>query len=912
MIIKRHLLLYITIFICSIGYSQNESANWYFGEFAGLDFNSGIPVALDDSQLYTNEGCATISDSDGNLLFYTDGNKVWNKNHQLMPNGSDLLGHSSSTMSALIIPKPGNPNSYYIFTVDKPSYYLTQGQPIDGVNYSEVDMTLDYGNGDIVIGNKNVHLVTYNTNDTEENTYKSSEKITAVTHSDGSTVWVITQFINKFYAFKVDTTGVNAIPIISMVQQSVYPKFNDEGANITAIGYMKVSPNGKKLAVAHSSTSVGSPSTGTKRSGKILLYDFNNSTGQVSNQVTLIENTYPYGLEFSPNSKLLYATVSNFNTEDVLIDSNLFQYNTESSNVANSKLSINTSTNAAGALQLAIDGKIYRAGYPIFSTSHFLSVINSPNTIGSGCGYSHNSIPLENGIAELGLPPFVQSIFNYTFDYEFTCIGDTTHFTITSEDPYDTVLWDFGDGQTSTDEEAFHTYNQSGTYSVSLHLTLNSITNDPMVKQIKISEPPQVLPTTYQLIQCDSFDEIDDDGLTIFNLESANGPLTYHTTEPIEVLYYHSLADAENDVSNTDALNPIYNNQIQGEILYAKVFKANTDCYSMASIQLLTSTSSLFEYALESCDIDNDGEATFDLNGIRQTIVTDLNFPNNTIITFHESTNDAALNLNMLPDSYTSENTTLYIRAENNNICYGYGQLNLVITSFPTIEDQTINVCESDFPIEIYSGLPENQIDQFTFLWNTNQTTNSVLIYEPGIYNVNISSPIVGCEKTISITVNQNDIATVESIDINDYTAIINLANPIENFEFAVDDSNFQSYNIFTNLTPGEHIAYIKDVYNCHIISQSFLVIGFPKYFTPNNDGINDTWNIKGLDENLYPNVIIHIFNRYGKLLQSFNPNQSLGWNGTYNKKLLTPDDYWYYIKLPDGKTYKGHFSLKI
>src|SRR5690606_9856026 len=286
---------------------------------------------------------------------------------------------------------------------------------------------------------------------------------------------------------------------------------------------------------------------------------------------------------------------------------------------------------------------------------------------------------------------------------EFTCIGDTTHFTITSEDPYDTVLWDFGDGQTSTDEEAFHTYNQSGTYSVSLHLTLNSITNDPMVKQIKISEPPQVLPTTYQLIQCDSFDEIDDDGLTIFNLESANGPLTYHTTEPIEVLYYHSLADAENDVSNTNALNPIYNNQIQGEILYAKVFKANTDCYSMASIQLLTSTSSLFEYALESCDIDNDGAATFDLNGIRQTIVTDLNFPNNTIITFHESSNDAALNVNAQPDSYTSENTTLYIRAESNNICYGYGQLNLAITSFPTIENQTINVCESDFPIEIDS-----------------------------------------------------------------------------------------------------------------------------------------------------------------------------------------------------------------
>ncbi|MBJ7880952.1 hypothetical protein [Gelidibacter salicanalis] len=300
--------LFVFLFYSS-AFSQKESANWYFGDLAGLDFNSGAPVALTDGQLITKEGCATISDPQGNLLFYTDGSIVWDRQHNVMKNGMGLLGHSSSTMSALIIPKPGNLNAYYIFTIDKPSYFLTNGEPIDGVNYSEVDMSLNNGYGGVVEANKNVHLITYDINDPVQSEYKSSEKITAVTHSDGSTIWVITQFINKFYAFRVDDNGVNETPVISTVPQSVFPRINDIGANISAIGYMKFSPDGKKLAIAHSAISLGSPTTGTKRSGKVLLYDFNNTTGLISNQQTIISDTYPYGIEFSPNSKLLYTTI---------------------------------------------------------------------------------------------------------------------------------------------------------------------------------------------------------------------------------------------------------------------------------------------------------------------------------------------------------------------------------------------------------------------------------------------------------------------------------------------------------------------------------------------------------------------------------------------------------------------------
>ena len=205
----------------SLVFSQKESANWYFGEFAGLNFNSGNPVPLLDGKLDTREGCATISDPNGNLLFYTDGVTVWDRVHKVMPNGQMLLGHGSSTESALIIPKPGSKSRFYIFTIDQPSYYLKDIAVINGVNYSEVDLALNGGYGDIVDGVKNKHLVTYNPNDATENKYKSSEKITAVTHSDGSSIWVITNFMDRFYSFLVDVNGVKTNPVVSTVQQLV-------------------------------------------------------------------------------------------------------------------------------------------------------------------------------------------------------------------------------------------------------------------------------------------------------------------------------------------------------------------------------------------------------------------------------------------------------------------------------------------------------------------------------------------------------------------------------------------------------------------------------------------------------------------------------------------------------------------
>ena len=910
--IKKYLFAFLILFFISNAYAQRESAIWYFGDFAGLDFNSGSPVALTNSALLTKEGCATISDDNGNLQFYTDGTTVYDRRHQVMPNGNFLLGHSSSTESSIIIPKPGDEDAFYIFTIDKPSYYLTEGEPIDGVNYSEVNMTLNSGFGDIVAGKKNIHLITYDVSDPIQNEYKTSEKITAVTHSDGSTVWVITQFLNKFFAFRVGFDGVDTNPTVSIVPQTVYPRIDDLGVNVSAIGYLKVSPNGKKIAIAHSSTTLGSPSVGTKKSGKVLVYDFNNTTGFVSNEKTILTDTYPYGIEFSPNSKLVYATIGDFDNTNNFISSSLYQFNLESSNIATSRVTIKTSNNVAGALQLAIDGKIYRSGYPVFDHSTKLSVINNPDVIGAGCNYAHNVIDLGGRRTELGLPPFIQSIFKFTFDYEFRCYTDDTHFFITSEDPYDTVFWDFGDGQTSTSEEPSHVYSEPGTYTVSLAFTINNITQDPIRKQLTIYPLPEVLQSTYELVQCDSADDNTEDGVATYNLHLADAPLTLNTTIPVEVFYYHSLQEANDDIENEHAMNPVYRNQSQNELIYAKVYLANTDCYNMGTVMLKTTQSvDLQTFQLEACDSQNNGVATFDLNIIRNQIINQLNLPTNVTLTFHESAYNANIGIYPVVDNYTTITKTLYIRAESDNMCYGDGILNLIVKPFAELNDESIEICQSDFPITLDTGLSAADIAAYDFVWSTASTNPEITISQAGIYTVSVIDPILNCEGIRTITVTTNAIPSITSIDVTDGIATINLQSTPEGFEFAVDTDVFQQGTVFENLEPGLHIAYVKDVLDCNTIQQEFYVFGFPKFFTPNNDHTNDFWTIKGLDPAIYPTLSIYIFNRYGKLLNVFDPNNSPGWSGKLNGKTLPSDDYWYYLTLPSGKVYTGHFSLK-
>lgn len=312
-------------------FGQGETNLWYFGYNAGLDFSSGSPVALTNGQLNASEGAATVSDAAGSLLFYTDGTTIWDRTHTPMPNGSGLLGNTmrTATQAAIIIQKPGSVTIYYVFTNESCGW--TQG-----LRYSEVDMTLNGGLGDITV-NKNILL----------NTASTTEKLTAIRHCNNKDVWVISRYFNgvpgyssipQFGAYLVTSAGVNTTAVISSIGSAGY--------NCT--GQMKGSPDGKKLAAALYNDS------------RIELYDFNGLTGIVSNPLLFPVvpgvNYQLYGVEFSPDGTKLYASTYPMPS--------IYQYDLcAGSNAAITASGVLVGTPASasspGSLQLGPDKKIY-------------------------------------------------------------------------------------------------------------------------------------------------------------------------------------------------------------------------------------------------------------------------------------------------------------------------------------------------------------------------------------------------------------------------------------------------------------------------------------------------------------------------------------------------------------------------
>lgn len=298
----RFLLLSLGFTFCLSTHAQNHhpeykrTNHWYFGSGAGLDFSSGVPIADTSAQaIYVTEGSCSISDTAGNLLFYSDGwSGVYDKLHQLMPNSDSLKGNPSAYQSCLIVPWPRNPDKYFLFTSDAGSVCQT---PVCndtfpyGINYSIVDMSLNNGLGDISIKNKFLMNPAH-------------EQLCATHHEDGQSVWVMSHQRNeeKYYAWLITQNGIDTIPVISELGNSVnVPVFN--------LG-LKFSPDGTKLAgmVAHLYSIAGIPDS-------IELYDFDKFTGFLSNRRTFagdFPQAWYYGFAFSKLSNYLYVNVNNY------------------------------------------------------------------------------------------------------------------------------------------------------------------------------------------------------------------------------------------------------------------------------------------------------------------------------------------------------------------------------------------------------------------------------------------------------------------------------------------------------------------------------------------------------------------------------------------------------------------------
>ena len=916
--VRCHIICILSIFIYSSISAQNETANWYFGDRAGLSFTSGTPVSLNDGRLQTIEGSTSISDRNGKLLFYTDGTTVYDRNHNIMQNGAGLKGNVSSTQSAIIVPKPANPGFYFIFTVDKPDYFRITNDPIEGVHFSEVDMSLNNGNGGIIPERKNIHLITYNPSNSLEKEFKSSEKISSVIGGDCISYWVVTQLSDKFYSFRVSSSGVNTSPVISTVNNNFPPLINDNDINVTAAGYMKISPDGKKLAAAFSGTTLGSPRTGgAKQTGKVFLYDFDDLTGKVSNGEQVVGGTYPYGVEFSPQSKKLYVTSNTYNDSDIFQSGELHQFDLESGNIPATLQEIHTSRNVAGALQLAPDGKIYRAGYPTDAGYVFwdkLSVINNPEEAANAINYDHNSVNVAPNSVKLGLPPFVQSLFNNNFEYENICLGEQTNFTISGNSNYDSVLWDFGDGNTSTEVNPAHFFSEAATYSVSLTKIVNGIPQDPVCEEVTIFEIPTI-PSDYVLKQCDVQDNDSSDGLAEFNLQLASD-FILEDNSGVQLYFYADRQAAEIDENNENSLDNIYRNTVPNQEIFVKIIGFGSNCYDISPMRLQTTQSlDLSISAAIGCDI-GEGQGEYNLITIEENAVSEIDSNQNLSLTFHRTENEAFLGENPLPDIYISEPGTIFFRVNNDNFCYGFGSIVLQVTTIPEVQElYELNGCISDFPIELGGEINMPNISDYSFLWSTGESTETIEVQEAGQYILNLNLNETGCGKEIVFMVEKFEAPEIIEINVenrgdeNELNVLTSSSN--ENAIYAIDNINgpYQSSPVFRGVPGGQHTVYVKNEQGCEARGYDITLYGFPDFFTPNNDGYNDLWMPFEVADPDYRLKRIYIFDRYGKLLSEL-PQNTKGWDGNYNGKPMPSDDYWFEIELVNGKIFKNHFSL--
>ena len=918
--LKNNYLSILFIFIFALGYGQKETANWFFGQYAGLNFSSRSPVAQTGS-LNTLEGCASISNSKGALLFYTDGTTIWNRNHDIMPNGDGLFGQKSSTQAAIIVPMPESKNIYYVFTVSR-AEYIEIGEVKQGINYSIVDMNLDNGKGDVISGSKNLHLLTYDPNDAEQDEWKSSEKIAATLHNDGISYWILTYFVDTFYAFKLDINGLNEEPIKTVVNDVIpiaVGRSSTTLVNLSSIGYLKLSPNGKKIAIAHSFT--GQSST----SGRVFLYDFDSETGKTSvNGTRLISSTYPYGVEFSPKSRKLYVSTNTYVTNrgvSFFEGSNVYQFDLLSSNILGSKVEIhNSSTLLAGALQLALDGKIYRAKHKTDTGigESSLGAITKPELDGAQSGYVEDAVSLASGsYSNYGLPPFISSAFILTFDYEYTCLGDETHFFVTSDDPYDSLVWDFGDGTSSTEAEPYHQYAQTGEYEVTLETTFNGFPGKPLKKKVEITENIDVVSTPYRFIECD-VDLDPEDGITQFNLELINDPVSLGRGDEVDVFYYKDLNTLTNDSLNINSLPYFYTNTIPDEPILAKVIRSGSDCYNVADV-ILRATKT-FEFVAEKmigCN-QGDGTALFDLASQTSVIVSDLGLPNTTTATYHRSKSLASLGYEAFDENYIGSPGTIYIRLANDNICSGIGSIELDMPILPRInQDEILSICAASFPYRINAGVDSFERQNYTYEWLSGEQTYEIEALGEGEYHLTITDKETLCSIVRSITISKVDAPIVRNIELEDNGTVHRATVFLENegdFEFSLESpfGPYQQDPEFNELAPGSYSAFVRDRKNCEVVEKKFFIFGFPRFFSPNSDGEADVWEVKGLNPVDFEYSDIQIFNRFGKLLASIPPNGH--WDGTYNGRTLPSDDYWFTMTVTDpdniSTTYVKHFSL--
>ncbi|WP_243699496.1 T9SS type B sorting domain-containing protein [Flavobacterium caseinilyticum] len=575
-------------------------------------------------------------------------------------------------------------------------------------------------------------------------------------------------------------------------------------------------------------------------------------------------------------------------------------------------------------------------------------IVNVNGKVTSGVGYS---TPNNNYITAAPIEITVQPQISPTCELENASIaisdngGNTYQWQVST----DGVVWNtlsnnalYGGVTTKTLLITSIKNTMNGyKYRVKLEKSGNSCGLVSAETELKIYALPIV--NTITIVQCDD----DTDGFSDFNLTVKNSLISSDSAAE-KFTYYSSLAGAQTAESSKLITNPLaFRNTTAGSMpVWSRVENAN-GCFSTVQINLVVSTTQIpasYKRTFSNCDDltvtndDTDGIATFDFSSVTMEILAIL--PTSTSgysIKYYKNEqdalaeNDAITNITNYSNVGYPNEQKIWVRVESttDNACYGLSpRITLTVNPKPNIDtnedlDENQLVCTNlpTFFVQLDSGIQDGSpSSNYTYIWSkdnvvlSGETKSTLDVNQAGNYTVEVSS-LAGCSRTRSIKVTASDIAQITNVAIVDLSEVNSITVNVSGqgqYEYSLDAAfgPFQQSNLFENVSAGIHEVYINDKNGCGTVSQTVAVIGVPRFFTPNGDGQNDYWNVKGVNANFNENSIIYIYDRYGKLLKQISTS-SQGWDGTFAGQNLPSDDYWYTIKLGDGREAKGHFSLK-
>lgn len=480
------------------------------------------------------------------------------------------------------------------------------------------------------------------------------------------------------------------------------------------------------------------------------------------------------------------------------------------------------------------------------------------------------------------------------------CDGQTLNLDATQAGSSVSYAW-YRNGALQSVTTPQFTVTAPGVYEVEASINSGSCVVTGRI-EVDYSSIPAVAPVT--LRQCDP----DSDGQTSFNLNLVNDLLTNGNPELLSPVYF------EDASATTPIPNPAQYTTSFPKTITARI-KNSFGCETTTTVNLVGATdrnTATLSYVLCDTDTTKDGKTTFNLTDLATTDVLS-GLPTNITVKFFPSVNNALWETQEISGSITNDianNQTYYARLYNGIDCFDIVPIEVNIDYIPDsfTTSETIYFCTGSFAVLTGPGGFTN----YQWSHNSSLTNREIRVNTPQTYTLTFENQN-GCTASKTFEVIESNPAVIRTVAVTSFSGAQNSAtidfSGLGNYEFSIDGVNFQSSPVFTNLAPGIYTATVVDLFGCDNSTAEFIVLDYPRFFTPNGDGINDIWSIKN---SILTNQIerILIFDRYGKIIFGFTPNQT-GWDGRFQGVAMPSDDYWFSIFLQTGSQIKGHFTLK-